>query len=405
MEATDAYSDGTADGVGAGGAGTEADGNASRLDVVGVDAADGPLHAAISKQTPATETQAMLARRERGSGRGTKPCSHADRAQPGNGLPSGSMSGNATAIAIFEVDDADRDRVLTWQSELDTAAAKRHGFVRSHFTRGFDDYDDWAAAVTFTSESHLRHWLDSSERAELLAQGHAFGARTRDTIILLPGERPPAGVGVFLHSVSPEDHVGFLQIEASLNREARSFPGYLGGLVLAPSDPSGTWISVVRFDDEANLNSWLTSPERAAQLRILRKFLVQDFEQITRRTPFGSIIRVVDGQTRQTPNWKTAMVVLLVLYPTVMLLTRFLGPVLNDWNVAPGMGLWISNIASVILLTFLFMPMATRIFRLWLDPIDGAPLKVTLIGAGIILALYAVELLVFQITFLQYWHY
>ncbi|MDI1289669.1 MAG: hypothetical protein PSX37_06950, partial [bacterium] len=180
------------------------------------------------------------------------------------------MSGAATAVAIFEVDEADRDRVLTWQSELDTEAAKQPGFVASHFTRGFDDHDDWAAAVTFSSEPHLRHWLDSGDRARLLGQGEEFGARTRDTIVLLPGERPPSGVGVFLHSVSVEDQVGFLQAEASLNQAAQSFPGYLGGLVLAPSDPDGSWISVVRFADDGQLSAWLESPERAAQLTVLR---------------------------------------------------------------------------------------------------------------------------------------
>lgn len=153
------------------------------------------------------------------------------------------MSATATAIAIFDVDEVDRDRVLAWQSELDTEAAKQTGFVDSHFTRGFEKYDDWAAAVTFTSEPHLRPWLGSSARVALLVQGEALGARTRDTIILLPGEQPPTGVGGFLHRVSPADHVGFLQAEAALNRAALPFTGYLGGLVLAPSDPTGAWIA------------------------------------------------------------------------------------------------------------------------------------------------------------------
>ena len=72
------------------------------------------------------------------------------------------MSSNATAIAIFEVDSGDRERVLTWQADLDAAAARSIGFVGAHFTRGFDEHDDWAAAVTFNSAANLRKWLDSA---------------------------------------------------------------------------------------------------------------------------------------------------------------------------------------------------------------------------------------------------
>lgn len=316
-----------------------------------------------------------------------------------------SATATATAIAIFEVDAADRDRVLTWQSDLDSAASMRPGFVGTHFTRGFKEHDDWAAAVTFNSEATLRRWLDSPERAALLDQGVTFGARTGTTLLLLPNERPPAGVAVFLHSVAPQDHVGFLQAESALNHAALGFPGYLGGLVLAPAESGGTWISVIRFEDDPQLTAWLTSPERAAQLSVLRGYLVRDFEQVTRSTPFGSIVRIVDGQTKSTPNWKTAMVVLMVLYPTVMALSRFLSPVLHDWGLDPGMSLWVGNIVSTILLTWLLMPTATRLFRFWLDPVDGAPLKATIIGAGIILAVYALTLAVFSIKALQFWDY
>lgn len=192
------------------------------------------------------------------------------------------MSSNATAIAIFEVDSGDRERVLTWQADLDAAAARSIGFVGAHFTRGFDEHDDWAAAVTFNSAANLRKWLDSPERAGLLEQGASYGARTGTTLTLLPGERPPAGVAVFLHRVAPENHVAFMQVETKLQRMSREFPGYLGGLLLAPAQPDGQWISVLRFTDDATLNAWLTSPERTAELSVLREYLVQDFEQVTR---------------------------------------------------------------------------------------------------------------------------
>ena len=117
-------------------------------------------------------------------------------------------------------------------------------------------------------------------------------------------------------------------------------------------------------------------------------------------------MRVIDGQTRTTPNWKTAMVVFMVLFPTVMLLSRFLSPLLHDLGLDPGLSLWMSNIVSTILLTYLLMPTATRIFRFWLDPIDGAPLKPTLLGIAIILFVYALTLLAFAVfRDLQFWDY
>jgi antibiotic biosynthesis monooxygenase (ABM) superfamily enzyme len=191
---------------------------------------------------------------------------------------------------------------------------------------------------------------------------------------------------------------------AHLHRAARDFPRHLGGLLLAPGDDSGPWISVVRFADDAALDEWLASAQRSEALVDLNATIEGDFEQVTRRTPFGSIVRVVNGSVRTTPNWKNAMTVFMVLFPTVMLLTRFLSPVLHDWGFNPGLAMWVSNIASVALLTWLFMPWATRIFAFWLDPIDGASPRTSLIGAlivaGVCLAFLAVFL---AVPWLQFW--
>ena len=66
------------------------------------------------------------------------------------------------------------------------------------------------------------------------------------------------------------------------------------------------------------------------------------------------------------------MLVLLVLYPTVMTLSRFLGPVLDDLGAEPWLSMWLSQIVSVGLMTWFLMPLVTGWFRRWLDPVDGA---------------------------------
>jgi hypothetical protein len=100
------------------------------------------------------------------------------------------------------------------------------------------------------------------------------------------------------------------------------------------------------------------------------------------------------------------MLVLLALYPTVMLLSRFLGPVLADLGAGPWLSMWLSQIVSVGLLTWVLMPAVTGWFRRWLDPVDGAGVRVSLIGAGVIVIGYALTLTLFaSVQWLQFWDY
>jgi antibiotic biosynthesis monooxygenase (ABM) superfamily enzyme len=50
------------------------------------------------------------------------------------------------------------------------------------------------------------------------------------------------------------------------------------------------------------------------------------------------------------------MLVLLGLYPTVMVLSRFLGSALDRLGAAPWLTLFISNVTSVVLLQWVLVP-------------------------------------------------
>ncbi len=55
--------------------------------------------------------------------------------------------------------------------------------------------------------------------------------------------------------------------------------------------------------------------------------------------------------------------------------------------------------------TFL-MPAVTGWFRRWLDPIEGAGMRVSAIGAAVVTVVYAVTLTIFAaVTWLQFWDY
>ena len=100
------------------------------------------------------------------------------------------------------------------------------------------------------------------------------------------------------------------------------------------------------------------------------------------------------------------MLILLVLYPTVMLLSRFLGPVIDRLGAEPWLAMWVSQVVSVATLQWALMPWAGRWFRRWLDPVDGAGARTSALGAAAVMAGYAVTLTVFAtVQWLQYWDY
>jgi len=317
------------------------------------------------------------------------------------------MSGRATALSLYRADGIPDAEVTAWQQEIDDAASRLPGFVESRVAPPSRDGDDWAAAVIFADERRLRAWLESGERARLVAAAQEHGISS-DTppLILVAGEAPPPGVAVFTHDVAPGRQALFVESEGSLRDSGRDFPGHLGATLLPPGNADDEWLSVVRFDSEEHLAAWLASDARTTLLPALRASLSQDFGEYTRRVPFASIVRYgVDG-ARVTPDWKTAMVVLLVLFPVVMLLSRFVGPVLADAGADPGLAMWLSQVLSVALLTYVAMPLATRWLLWWLDPLDGAGTKRTVLGVLLIVVLYAVTLGIFEsVQWLQFWDY
>ena len=251
--------------------------------------------------------------------------------------------------------------------------------------------------VAFRDADLLDAWLDSAERQAVLRDGEAQGCwRCASDLVLTRGESPAANVGVFLHSVTPGKEPGFIAAQSELTRSSSAFPGYEGTAVF-PADSSGQWTSVLRFRSPDQLTKWMRSRERQEALPGLRDGLTRDFAELARSAPFGSTVRVDHGQTRITPAWKTAMLVLLCLYPTVMLLSKSLSPALGNLGVGQSVSVFAGNVVSIVALQWLLVPTVSRPFRRWLDPIDGASTWISVTGAAAIAVGYAALIAVFLI--------
>lgn len=68
--------------------------------------------------------------------------------------------------------------------------------------------------------------------------------------------------------------------------------------------------------------------------------------------------------------------------------------------------MWLSQVVSLAALQWVLMPWAGRWFRRWLDPVDGAGARVSVVGVVVLVVCYVLTLAVFAaVQWLQYWDY
>ena len=141
---------------------------------------------------------------------------------------------------------------------------------------------------------------------------------------------------------------------------ATDFPGYLGSGVLAPPPGDDEFQIVFRFADEQTLASWEHSVSRSAWLARGSGLFAQPHEQrITGLDAwFGST-------TRQPPRWKQSIAIWLAFFPVSLAFNLLFGSTLSDLSLVARVLL--STLALTPLMTYLFIPLATRLLAPWLS--------------------------------------
>ena len=141
------------------------------------------------------------------------------------------------------------------------------------------------------------------------------------------------------------------------------------------------WLAILRFDTEANLQAWLDSPERQKLLQDANPF-TEEFHARIVRTGFDQWFPVPAGGAAPPAVWKMNMLVLLMLYPIVFLFGFFVQtPFLTGRGLPFAIALFIGNIVSVVLLSYLVPRMAER-FSWWLQPAGAHPRRIAIAGVG-----------------------
>jgi uncharacterized protein len=206
----------------------------------------------------------------------------------------------------------------------------------------------------------------------------------------------PAPVSAVISTrIKPGREAAYRQWEQKIAAAQARAPGF-EGYRFEPPVPGvqDDWLSILRFDSEPHLQAWLDSPVRLKLIAEAEDF-TEEFHARIARTGFGQWFAGA-GSAAAPPAWKQNMVVVLLLYPVVFLFGIWVqNPFLIKAARLPfPVALFIGNVVSVVLLNYL-VPWLSGRLGWWLVPTAERPMRVTLAGAALIAALYAVLIAVF----------
>ena len=286
-----------------------------------------------------------------------------------------------------------------WQGETSMVISTFPDFIEQRLTPPNPPLQmDWVILQRFKTVEAARNWLGSPERQKRL-EGATLLVAGRDDVHIVQDDASAARCApvsaVISTRVKPGREAEYLAWEhkiAAAQSKARGLQGYR----FEPAIPGvqEDFLAILRFDSEANLNSWLQSPVRAALVAEAAP-LTEEFHTRTVQSGFEQWFRESPG-SGPPAVWKMNAIVLLLLYPIVFLWSMWFGfPVLTEklhMNFAPA--LFIGNIFSVGTTGILVPWLADRL-GWWLAPAAGKRTQMNLLGSGVMLVAYAAMVFVF----------
>jgi antibiotic biosynthesis monooxygenase (ABM) superfamily enzyme len=170
------------------------------------------------------------------------------------------------------------------------------------------------------------------------------------------------------------------QYEAWLRRIvaiAASYPGHLGvDVIRGKADGLHMFTCVLRFCSTDAMQSWLDSAQRRELVAEAAPMLADG--DLTEVNPHNEFWFVPASDTPPPPRWKQSVVTFFVICPLTLLIPLLWGPVFRAFPLLGNyvIGTALVTITIVLLVVYVLMPRATRLFAPWLNaapkPAPGA---------------------------------
>jgi hypothetical protein len=167
--------------------------------------------------------------------------------------------------------------------------------------------------------------------------------------------------------VKPGCEAAFEHWLEGIGAEAARFPGLIGRRITRPTDHDHPeYVIVFKFDRYDHLRAWTGSAERRAWLEQVKPLVLDEYKETVLTGLERWFTLPMLPNVPPPPRYKMAAVTLLVVYPLSLGLGAALGPWLGPLP-SPLRGLVVS-VVMILLMTWVVMPRATRLFKRWLYP-------------------------------------
>ncbi|OUS95748.1 antibiotic biosynthesis monooxygenase [Rhodococcus sp. NCIMB 12038] len=316
------------------------------------------------------------------------------------------VTGNAATVIIGQKVRAGSEEAFeAWQRDMNAAASRYPGFLGAEISAPTAVQPDWVVVYRFDSVAHVQAWINSATRQERLDQGQPYFDGPATQQVITGGgvrEADPLVTVVVTHRVRPEHVDDFLAWQDRLRLEESRFDGFRGSELFRPVEGvQDEWTALYRYDNAADLDTWLTSTKRQELLAEGEKF--HDFELRTIDNSFGSWFAFDENGHEAPPpsETKTSVAVWVGLYPTVVILTLALSPL----QMPLWLGLLVGNLLSSFIMSFVTMPYyVNRILGHWLRPAPGVPeAKMNRRGLAVVAGAMVFWVVVFYLVTTQFW--
>ena len=151
---------------------------------------------------------------------------------------------------------------------------------------------------------------------------------------------------------------------------AARFPGYLGGTVLIPdaSTPERR-VLVQHFANKVSRRAWEKSEERQRLVRESEEFSAPHYQQATGLETWFALpdVRAIVPP----PRWKMLITSFIGVYPLVVVFLGLIAPQVGGWPLLARAALFPGVLLT--LMTYVVMPLLTRLLRAWLYPRQPLP--------------------------------